>query len=172
MNGQERRVAIIERLRAAEGPISAKCLADDYDVTRQIIVADIALLRAAGHPIVAASRGYVMEASPENGLTRRVLVKHDFDATAEEFYAVVDNGGKVKDVMVEHSLYGSISAELNIASRYDADQFVARAKETGATPLSQLTEGTHVHTLAVPDEATFTRIVERLTALGMLIETV
>ena len=172
MNGQERRAAIIERLRVAEGPVSAKVLADDYEVTRQIIVADIALLRAAGHPIVAASRGYVMESSAEIGMTRRILVKHEFDATAEEFYAVVDNGGKVKDVVVEHSLYGRISAELNIASRYDADQFVARAKETGATPLSLLTEGTHVHTLSVPDEATFTRITERLTALGILVETV
>ena len=97
---------------------------------------------------------------------------YDLDSTAEEFYAVVDNGGKVKDVMVEHTLYGRISAELNISSRYDADQFVARAKETGATPLSQLTEGTHVHTLSVPDEATFARIVERLTALGILVEAV
>ena len=171
MNGQERREAIIERLRVAEGPVSAKCMADDYEVTRQIIVADIALLRAAGHPIVAASRGYVMEAGAEGGLTKRIVVNHDLDTTAEEFYAVVDNGGKVKDVMVEHSLYGRISAELCISSRYDADQFVARAKETGAAPLSQLTEGTHIHTLLVPDEATFTRIVDRLTALGILVET-
>ena len=128
------------------------------------------LLRAAGHPIVAASRGYVMEANAESGLTKRIVVKHDLDATAEEFYAVVDNGGKVKDVMVEHALYGRITAELSISSRYDADQFVARVKETGATPLSQLTEGTHVHTLSVPDEATFRRIVDRMTALGILVD--
>lgn len=171
MNGQQRRESILEKLRGAEGPVSAKNLADDYAVTRQIIVADIALLRAAGYPIVAASRGYILETVADSGLVKHIVVKHDFDATAEEFYAIVDNGGKVKDVTVEHSLYGRISADLRIASRYDADQYVARAKETGAAPLSLLTEGIHTHTLAVPDEETFVRITERLSALGILVET-
>ena len=171
MNGQERRESILERLRVAEAPVSAKSLADDYAVTRQIIVADIALLRAAGHPIVAASRGYLMETATENGLTRHIAVKHGFDDISEEFYAIVDNGGKVLDIIVEHTLYGRISADLRIASRYDADQFVARAKETGASPLSQLTEGIHIHTVLVPDEETFQRITRRLSDLGILVET-
>ena len=171
MNGQERRESILERLRGANGPVSAKILADDYAVTRQIIVADIALLRAAGHPIVAASRGYVMETAADNGLTRHIVVKHGFDDIAKEFYAVVDNGGKVLDIIVEHTLYGRISADLRVASRYDADQFVARAKETGASPLSLLTEGIHIHTVTVPDEETFERITRQLTELGILIET-
>ena len=171
MNGQERRESILERLRDADAPVSAKTLADDFAVTRQIIVADIALLRAAGYPIAAASRGYLMETLAVDGLTKRIVVKHDFADTANELYAVVDNGGKVRDVMVEHSLYGPISADLRIASRYEADQFVARATETGASPLSLLTEGVHIHTLVVPDEETFERITRRLSELGILIET-
>ena len=83
----------------------------------------------------------------------------------------MDNGGKVLDIIVEHTLYGRISADLRIASRYDADQFVARAKETGASPLSQLTEGIHIHTVLVPDEETFQRITRRLSDLGILVET-
>jgi transcriptional regulator of NAD metabolism len=170
MNGQERRNAIIERLKGSTSPISAKSLADEHSVTRQIIVADIALLRAGGYRITAVSRGYLLEMADE-GLIRHVAVKHGMEAIADEFYAVVDNGGKVLDISVEHSLYGSISAELNITSRYEADQFVKKAEETGATPLSLVTEGIHIHTIAVKDEEAFSRIVARLSELGILVET-
>lgn len=169
MNGQERRNAVMARLREANGPISAGKLAEDYGVTRQIIVADIALLRAAGHRITAASRGYVLESAAE-GLVKRIAVKHGGEDVAQEFYAVVDNGGKVLDVIIEHSVYGRISVDLNIASRYDADEFVSRMGEAGANPLSLLTEGLHIHTLSVRDEETFSRIVRRLSELGILIE--
>ena len=169
MNGQERRNAIMDRLRGSNGPISAKVLADDYEVTRQIIVADIALLRAAGHRITAVSRGYILETAVD-GLVKHIAVKHGAEDIANEFYTVVDNGGKVLDIIVEHSLYGRISAELNIASRYDADQFVRRVKETGAAPLSLLTEGIHIHTISLPDEEAYARIVAQLSACGVLID--
>ena len=169
MNGQERREDIIKRLQGATAPISAKVLADEYAVTRQIIVADIALLRAAGHRITAANRGYMLEAA-EEGLCKRLVVKHGEADMVTEFYTIVDNGGKVLDIIIEHSVYGQISAELNIASRYDADLFVSRIHETGASPLSLLTEGIHVHTVSVRDEAAFARITEQLTAQGILIE--
>ena len=138
-------------------------------MTRQIIVADIALLRAGGHRITAVSRGYVLE-TDDHGLTRHIAVKHDTDGIADEFYAVVDNGGKVLDIIVEHTLYGRISADLNITSRYEADQFVLRAKETGANPLSLLTEGIHIHTIAVKDEESFERITQKLSELGILVD--
>ena len=169
MNGQERRNAIIERLKGSTAPISANILADEHAVTRQITVADIALLRAAGHHITAVSRGYVLEPS-DDGLTKYIAVKHDADQIADEFYAVVDNGGRVLNIQVEHTLYGRISAELNITSRYEADQFVLRSKETGATPLALLTDGIHIHAIAVKDEESFTRIVQKLSELGMLVE--
>lgn len=169
MNGQERREDIIKRLQGATAPVSAKVLADEHAVTRQIIVADIALLRAAGHRITAVNRGYLLGPA-EEGLCKRIVVKHGKDAVTEEFYAVVDNGGKVLDIIIEHSVYGQISAELNIASRYDADLFVSRIQETGANPLSLLTEGIHIHTISVRDEAAFARITERLTAQEILIE--
>ena len=169
MNGIDRRNAIIERLQNADAPISAKILADEYAVTRQIIVADIALLRAAGYRIAAASRGYILE-STTDGLTKHIVVKHGAEDMEREFYVIVDNGGQVLDVIVEHSVYGRISAELRIASRYDVDLFVSRVQETGASPLSLLTEGLHIHTIAVRDEAAFERITEQLSSLGILIE--
>ena len=169
MNGQERRNSILERLQGSTAPISAKSLADDHAVTRQIIVADIALLRAAGHRITAVSRGYILE-TPVSGLMRHIAVKHDAENIVDEFYAVVDHGGQVLDVVVEHPLYGCLSANMHITSRYEADQFILRSKETGAAPLSLLTEGVHIHTIAVKDEDTFARITQALADLGILVD--
>ena len=171
MNSQERRKAITEMLENASAPISATKLAVEFSVTRQIIVADIALLRASGLSIVADNKGYSLGKKPvQDGIIKRIAVKHKQDEVLEEFYAVVDNGGKVLDIIVEHSLYGKISAELNITSRYEADLFVEKLKETGACPLSALTEGMHIHTITVKDEASFERITEKLKKLGVLIE--
>jgi transcriptional regulator of NAD metabolism len=112
MNGEERRISILNKLKGASAPISASSLASEYYVTRQIIVADIALLRAAGHSISAKNRGYILDTNT-NGLIKRIAVNHGKDEVTEELYAVVDNGGKVLDVIVEHLVYGKISVELN-----------------------------------------------------------
>ena len=169
MNGEERRKSILSKLKQETAPISASVLASEYSVTRQIIVADIALLRAAGHSISAKNRGYILETAT-GGLIKRIAVNHGKDNVTEELYAVVDNGGKVLDVIIEHVVYGKISVELNISSRYDADVFVSKITETGASPLSLLTEGLHIHTLSVPDEAAILRIEKKLSELGVLIE--
>ena len=137
-------------------------------VTRQIIVADIALLRAAGNPIVSDTRGYTLQKAGDL-YRRRIAVKHTALELTDELYAVVDNGGTVVDVIVEHSVYGSISAALNLSSRYDVDVFVEKIGKTGASPLSYLTEGLHLHTVEVRDEAAFLRIVVRLEELGILL---
>jgi len=170
MNSEERRKNIIVRLEACEKPISATCLAGEYSVTRQIIVADIALLRASGHPIRSEHKGYVLDKAANNGITKRLVVQHEKDAVKDELYAIVDNGGKIIDVIVEHSVYGRISAELNLSSRYDVDIFVKKIAETGANPLSLLTEGLHIHTIAVKDEITFNMIIERLKEINILID--
>lgn len=169
MNSEERRSLIIERLKQSKEAISASSLAKEFAVTRQIIVADIALLRAAGHSITADNKGYTFKAV-NNANVKRIVVKHEKQDVADEFYAIVDNGGKVLDVIVEHSVYGRISVELNIASRYDADEFVGKINLANANPLSLLTEGLHIHTIEVTDERAFSRIKDRLVALGIFIE--
>ena len=170
MNGDERRNLIIERLQQSEVPISASSLAKDFAVTRQIIVADIALLRATGYTIVADNKGYVLNTLDEKNV-KRIAVKHDKSQVLPELYAIVDNGGKILDVIVEHSIYGRISVELNISSRYDVDEFVKKINATKANPLSLLTEGEHIHTIIIDDDNAFDRIKEQLTNLGILIET-
>ena len=169
MNGEERRNSIILKLRSSTSPVSASALASMYSVTRQIIVADIALLRAAGHSISAQSRGYTLDAA-NDGIQKRIAVKHGKDMLTKELYAIVDNGGKVLDVIVEHSIYGRISARLDLTSRYDVDRFIDKVVSTGANTLSMLTEDIHVHTLSVRDEDTYSRIIAQLKELNILIE--
>ncbi|MBR7101813.1 MAG: transcription repressor NadR [Clostridia bacterium] len=169
MNGEERRDKILSRLYESNMPVSANALASEFSVTRQIIVADIALLRAAGASISAKSRGYVLDGK-DNGIIKRIAVKHTERELSDELYTIVDNGGRIIDVIVEHSVYGKISAELNLSSRYDVDEFMKKVRSTGASPLSILTEGFHIHTISVRDEDMFFRIKKRLLELGILIE--
>ncbi len=170
MNSEERRSSILKRLEQSVEPISASVLAKEFFVTRQVIVADIALLRASGFSIIAESKGYVLQ-RVDNKSIKRIVVKHGKDKVLDELYAIVDNGGKILDVIVEHSVYGKISVELNVFSRYDAEEFVKKVDLAQATPLSILTEGVHIHTISVHDDKSFERIKEKLNAMGVLIET-
>ena len=103
-------------------------------------------------------------------MIRQIPCQHDSAGMEAELNVMVDHGCTVLDVIVEHSVYGKISAELNITSRYEADLFVEKLQETGACPLSALTEGIHIHTVSVKDEETFARITKKLKDLGILIE--
>ena len=170
MNSEQRRKKIISVLQTSDKPVSATNFANEFSVTRQVIVADIALLRASGYSIRAEHKGYVLEKSATDITLRRLVVKHGQNEVTDELYAVVDHGGKVIDVIVEHSIYGQITAELNLSSRYDVDRFILRIHETGAKPHSFLTEGLHIHTVAVRDEDSFQRIVGRLNELNILVD--
>ncbi len=170
MNGEERRIKILTELEQAKTPVSASSLAELCSVTRQIIVADVALLRASGAPIRAEHRGYVLAREQETGIQKRIVCCHKKEDVRNEFYSIVDHGGKVLDVMVEHSIYGQISANLSIASRKDADDFVRKTALSGASHLSDLTAGIHVHTLIVDSESSFEVICQTLLDLGILID--
>ncbi|MBQ8177563.1 MAG: transcription repressor NadR [Clostridia bacterium] len=169
MNSDQRRKEILNKLNASYTPISATTFADTFGVTRQIIVADIALLRATGQPIRSEHKGYIID-KPDDSLIKRIVTKHDKAQVQDELYAIVDNGGKIIDVIVEHSVYDKITALLNLSSRYDVDQFVHKIQSTGANPLSILTEGLHTHTVSVKDQASYERILSALSNLNVLIE--
>lgn len=169
MSGEQRRAQIIKELTCSSEPVSATRLANRFGVTRQIIVSDIALLRASGKQIRSEHKGYTIDRLKPSDCIRKVVCRHTKAQVSDEFYAVVDNGGKVLDVEVEHSIYGLISAELNIASRYDADDFVERISVESTAQLSDLTGGVHIHTLSANDEAALERIVNKLSELGILV---
>ena len=143
-------------------------LAARFSVSRQIVVGDVALLRAQGREIVATARGYVIPAPA--GLVRQVACQHDAAGMEAELNAMVDNGCTVLDVIVEHPVYGQLTGPLQLSSRYDVAQFLSRCAQSEARPLSALTEGIHLHTLSCPDEASLVRVREALRALGVLLE--
>ena len=166
MTTKERQKAILSYLRDESAPVSATTLAKLLGVSRQIIVGDVALLRAAGTHVVATSRGYVIP--PEEGSVRQVVCQHTPGQTQEELYVMVDGGCTVLDVTVEHPVYGQLTAPLHLSSRLDVDQFMKRMD--GAAPLSQLTGGVHLHTLSCPDETAYEHLLQLLRQRGFLVE--
>lgn len=169
MQAEERRQAIVKILGESSGPVSAGALASRFSVSRQIIVGDIALLRAAGAEISATPRGYVTRQTPL-GLVRQVACRHDAVGMEAELNAIVDQGCTVLDVIVDHPIYGQITGPLQLASRYDVAQFIARCAQADARPLSNLTEGIHLHTLSCPSEEAYDRVCAILSGMGILLE--
>lgn len=167
LDGTGRRAAILQRLSAAAGPVSAAALAAELGVSRQIIVGDVALLRAGGAPIVATARGYV--SAPEAGVSRAVACVHPPEGMERELNAIVDQGCEVVDVMVEHPLYGQLTGSLGLRSRYDVQQFLLQCARSEARPLSLLTEGVHLHTIRGEDTAALDRAERALAELGFLV---
>ena len=159
MNAAQRREKILQQLHGASAPISASALAAKLGVSRQIVVGDVALLRAGGAEIEATPGGYT-------GIL--ACVHRTADEMRAELYTVVDQGGVVVDVAVENPLYGELRGNLNLASRYDVDTFITQAANTPECLLSRMTGGVHLHTLRCPDEETFQRIEAALREKGIL----
>jgi transcriptional regulator of NAD metabolism len=168
MRAEERRNHILERLREADRPLSATLLAGELNVSRQIIVGDVALLRAGGENITATPRGYVLE-QRGGGERYTVACRHRPDEMERELDLMVDNGCTVEDVIVEHTVYGQLTGRLDLSSRYDVAEFIRKVKEKDAKPLSDLTGGIHLHTLRCPDRAAYDRVVNALDEAGFLV---
>ena len=167
MTAIERRNAIYQVL-SADKPVSATALAGRFGVTRQVVVGDIALLRAEGRSVIATPRGYIIPAP--DGFLRTIACVHNAAQTRDELNAMVDCGCTVIDVVVEHPVYGQLTAPLAISSRYDVEQFIEKMASASASPLSALTEGIHLHTLSCPDAQVFDHLCDKLREMGMLFE--
>lgn len=157
---EQRKKTILAELEKAEKPLSASFFSEMLSVTRQVIVGDIALLRASGATIVATPRGYLLETKPNDCYI--VASKHDDSRILEELYAIVDCGCGLLDVIVEHPLYGQITCNLHIFSRFDADNFVKKMRETKSKPLSEITKDIHLHTIQCPSPEHFQRVEQVL----------
>lgn len=164
----DRKTEIINRLRESNIPISASALAKELSVSRQIIVGDIALLRAKGTQIIATPRGYLLEGAQKNIYT--IACVHDQENLLQELYAVVDCGCGLVNVIVEHPIYGEIVGNLHIFSRLDAEDFVRRLEENSVAPLCTITNKLHLHTLACPSEVHLEHVKKKLKELNILVE--
>jgi len=170
MTGEQRRIKIIHILKETNEPISGTELAKLLGVSRQIIVQDIALLRAVNRNILSTTKGYVLYYQEEQKVNRCFLVKHTNDQIEDELCAIVDNGGKVLDVIVMHDIYGEISTGLIIKTRQDVYDFVEKLKNRKTMPLKDLTDGVHLHTVEADSEEILNRIEARLKEKGYLIQ--
>jgi len=168
MNASQRREKIYQHLTAADSPVSATALARIFAVTRQVIVGDVALLRAEGHNIAATPRGYVIPVA--SGILRQIACSHTPQQTQSELNAMVDCGCTVLDVIVEHPVYGQLTAPLQLSSRLDVEQFIERMQRSDAQPLSMLTDGIHLHTVSCPSEEVFRHLQTALSEMGVLLE--
>ena len=148
--------------------LSQENVAEKLGVSRQIVVGDVALLRAGGAEIEATPRGYQFHPTPGGYTGILACVHKTADEVPTELYTVVDQGGVVVDVAVENPLYGELRGNLNLASRYDVDTFITHAANTPECLLSRMTGGVHLHTLRCPDEETFQRIEAALREKGIL----
>ena len=166
MNGNERRTEILKLLTESQGPVSGVSLARQLSVSRQIIVQDIALLRAAGNDILSMNQGYMIQSKPK--LSRVFKVIHEEQDVEEELNTIVDFGGIVKDVFVYHKAYGVLRAEMNIRSRLDIENFVEKIKSGKSNLLMNVTSGYHYHTVMADSEQLLDIIQDKLRKKGFL----
>ncbi|MCC5889329.1 MAG: transcription repressor NadR [Alkalibacterium sp.] len=168
MEAEERRQAIIELLSESDEAIVARALASTFNVSRQVIVGDIALLRAAGEDIVSTPKGYLKQSTTDKGVSRSIVCQHVPEDTRDELYTVVDLGGEIVDVTVEHPVYGLIQGNLMISSRLEADEFIAEIEKNPSALLSTLTNGLHTHTIKAQSAERIDKIVEALKEKGFI----
>lgn len=146
MTTAERRAAILQQLAHAGAPIAARTLATHYGVSRQVIVQDLAVIRASHPGIISTARGYVLEQPDQPaGCTREFKVRHTPDRTGQELNLIVDCGGQVKNISISHRVYGRITAEMDIRSRQDVREFLQSFEDSSSTVLSTATDGYHYH---------------------------
>ncbi|HMM22920.1 MAG TPA: transcription repressor NadR [Selenomonadales bacterium] len=170
MDAKNRRRLLLDLLTGSERPLTGTALARDLRVSRQVVVGDIAILRAAGINIFATPQGYMLPKAPASStITARVACRHGRDNLAKELEIIIDNGGRVVDVIVEHPIYGEITANLMLTSRRELNDFLQKLA-AGAEPLSTITGGIHLHTVEVPSREVLNRIERELKAAGILVE--
>lgn len=166
MNAKERRENILKHLEGVESPISATALAKIMGVSRQVIVNDVALLRAEGESILSLARGYLLQ--KKTVCERAFKLRHSDEEVEKELNLVVDLGGTVVDVFVYHRSYGLIRARMDIKSRLDVAAFLNDIKTGKSSLLKNVTSGYHYHTIRAESEKTLDLIEKSLKDNGFL----
>ena len=161
LDGKIRRNKIIEVLKNETEPVSGSALARKMGVSRQVIVQDITLLRTA-YPILATAKGYLLYPPTEKKCRRTFCVKHSMEETRDELNAIVDHGGMVLDVVVEHDIYGEIRADLMLSCRKEVEEFCNKLEQSRSGPLNIIGCGVHYHTVEAANEKILEEIAENL----------
>jgi len=166
MTTTERRNEIIQILRSSGTPVIAKSLASRFGVSRQVIVQDMAVIRASTPGILSTNSGYILK--QDAPFAREFKVRHTGSQTAEELTLIVDCGGIVKNISISHKVYGRITAEMDISSRQDVSEFMAALDGSRSSVLSIATSGYHYHLVEAANEGRLDLIQKRLAEAGFL----
>ena len=169
MSGEERRERLLDILsHAGKEAVSGARLSETFKVSRQVIVQDIALLRANGIEILSTNRGYLLRVADAGAHSRVFKLYHEVDETEEKFNMIVDLGGKVKDVFVYHRVSGVVRGELNIKSRRDVKHFMETIESGSSELLMTVTSNYHYLTVTAESEEILDLILESLMERGFL----
>lgn len=153
MLADQRREKILELIKESESPLNGSTLSKILGVSRQVIVQDVALLRACEQDIISTNRGYIMGSLSDEDLISKVFkVSHTDDKIEEELSIITNLSGKVVDVYVEHQIYGKVSASLNICNQKDIDKFMVLIQDDKVSPLKNITNNYHYHTIVAPTQ--------------------
>ncbi len=166
LSGQERREQIVQILKQSEKPIPGTELAKMLDVSRQVVVQDMALIRANGIEIMSTNRGYMIQ--EEKKVSRVFKLIHTAEQVEDELNLYVDSGAVVEDVFVYHKVYGLIKASMNIRSRRDVKKYLEDISSGKSTELMNLTSNYHYHTITAESEEILDMIQEELWERGYL----
>ena len=169
MSGKERRSEIVQYLTHQNEPVSGTALAQEFGVSRQVIVQDIAILRSANIDILSTNRGYLVQENSYQGISRIFKCCHSDEQAEDELNCIVDQGGIVDNVFVNHKVYGKIEAKMNIRSRRDVKEYMKRIHSGKSTLLKNITSDYHYHTIYAESEEILDAIENELSEHGYLI---
>ena len=166
MKGEERRKQLLNILSSSNNPVSGGTLAKELNVSRQIIVQDISLLRANGATIFSTNKGYLLQ--EDRKYSRVFKVYHTDDQVEEELSTIVDAGGQIRDVFVYHKVYGVLKADMGIKSRRVIRAYMEEISTGKSSLLKNVTSGYHYHTIDAESEEILDAIQEELQQKGFL----
>jgi uncharacterized protein len=172
LSASKRQKLIVDMLKEENRPITGTEFAQLANVSRQVIVQDVAILKAKDVPIVATGQGYILlnQEAEEKKFRLVIVCDHSPNETRDELYTIVDHGVTVKDVIIEHAVYGDLTASIMVSTRVEVDQFIRKINETNASYLSSLTGGIHLHTLEADSMDKIKAACQELKNAGILVE--
>jgi hypothetical protein len=169
-SGSVRRERIVRLLREGRRSITGSELSSSLGVSRQAIVNDIAILRAAGEPIAGGPQGYRWRGEEPAAVLATIACRHDREGCQKELEVLVAHGVAVLDVVVDHELYGEVRGDMNVSTHRDVQRYMEVLNTSGVEPLSTLTGGVHAHHVRAPDEVALGSARSDLALLGILVE--
>lgn len=168
MSSGERRKQLIHILETSKDAIKGSELAHKLEVSRQVVVQDIALIRAKGYEIIATPQGYIIYS--KNNIIEYIKCNNHIndEEIYDEFKTIVDMGGIIKDVIVEHPTYGKLRAELNMSTQRDILYFMEKIKNNEFKQLSLLSTNNHIHTIEASRKDIIEDIINELNRKNIL----